>query len=308
MGRPARQESFNNNSDSSESTDLLVEEQFVPRKIEEKEEVQVQKIVTIKPIPRAGKRLGLADQPENFQRMPGTSYTWVPSKKGMKYLTGLTHEEAVEYGNRLGQNLGELSDFWMDLKYTLTEKPLGYKLNLSVPLEYIIYKAMTVSELIAESLQDYRSGKKPYAEWYIENQEAEAEQKSKNADTKIEAYTKFKEISNARKKDISKILGLKPYGLSDSAAAGRLFEFIEAKIENAKSFLSVEVKKDEIIAVSALVEDAIHYNILRINKAKDYQYADEPMGSTKDQVVVKLMKPDNQVLRLKISELVESRK
>lgn len=264
-------------------------------------------IVTLKPMPRAGKRLGLADTSEKFMRMPGTVYTWVPSKRGRIYVTGLSQEEEVEYGRKLGQDLSKTSEFWSTLKFTLTEKPLGFKLDLSNPLEYVVFKAMNVSELIAESLNEYKNGNKPYAEWYIENQEAEAEAKAKLADIKINAYGKFRDISDNRKKDIAKILGLKPYGLSSKAAAARLFDFIEEKPQNSKLFMDVEGKKDDIIAISALIEDCIHYNILRRNKAQDYQFADEVLGTTKDQIVTKLLKPENQVLRIKLGELVEAK-
>lgn len=278
--------------------------------VEDLEEVKTSTtVITIRPIPKAGKRLGLSDQPENFMRMPGTKYTWVPSRVGNKYLTGLTPEEERHYSDLLGYSLDNKSEFWMNLKYELTEVPLGIKLNLKVPREYVIYKAMTVSDLIANSLQEQRSGQKPNAEWYIENLEAEAEEKAKLADLKLEAYKRFSEISDDKKKDLAKILGLKPQGLTKKAAASKLFDFLEdtkGGLQNIKSFLTSSKLSDTEIAVASLVDDAIQYNIIKLNKAKDYQYGDLIFGS-KSQTIAKIVSPDNQDIRHKITELVEAK-
>lgn len=275
----------------------------------EKEEVKSATVVTIRPIPKAGKRLGLSDQPENFMRMPGTKYTWVPSRRGNTYLTGLTKEEEQIYGNKLGYDLSNKSDFWMNLRFELKEVPLGIKLNLNNAREYVVYKAMTASELIATSLQEQKTGDKPSAEWYIENLEAEAEEKAKMADLKLEAYKQYSNISDDRKMSLAKILGLKPQGLTKKAAAAKLFDFLEDKkqgLVNIKSFLrSVELKDGEI-AVGALFEDAVAYNIIKMNKAKDFVYGDFIFGS-KGQAIAKLISPDNQDIRHKVTELVEAK-
>lgn len=284
-----------------------------------KEENQVKKVekflmpdkVLILPISPGIFRLGLESTKEKFLRLPGTSYTWEPTKRGNKYQTGLnriSQAKVMELQKELGYTLND--EFYETLSYKLDgSNPNGHILDLNTARNIVIYLAMTQSHLIAESKIEARNGSKPEAEWYIENKEADAESEAADIDKMTKAIQEFGGISHAKKRAICKIFQINVFGVSDKVVNTYLWKKITDKPTGAETapgkrpvdrFLDILTWSDEKINVYEEVEDAIARNILRRNSANDWMYADENLGSTKEQVISKLLMGENQGLRAAI--------
>lgn len=262
--------------------------------------------VTVKPLATKNFRLGLEKTKEKFIRVPGTKYRYAPSKVGHTYKTGLEHipparRTALE--KALGRKLD--NEFYVDLVYVMDgSNPHGHIMDLTVPFELVVYLTFLDSELVAVSKSDTVKGKKPFAEWYIENDELEAEEQEKDRDMFTQVIEIFGGLSNTRRASYCKILGISVTGLSPRVASAKLWDSIMEKgregIKIQKKVLDISKWSDEKIAVSEEVEDAVVYNILRKNSAQDLVYGEEILGSSKEQVVSKLMGGENGALRMSI--------
>ena len=263
--------------------------------------------IILKPINNQKFRLGLEQQKEGFLRVPGTSYTWEPSIVGDRHKTGLhrlTDREIKLLESQIGKNLD--SEFYVELGMRLDgSNPNGQHIDLSKPLNKVIYLAMLESHLIAGTISERRNGIKPEAEWYIENQEAEAEVLQKEQDKFTQVFNAYQNISNAKKVSFAKILNVQVRGISEKAASVKLWEALLDKKQPKYNdfltrFLQIATWSDEKVNVYSETKDAIAANIIRRNGAQDYIYGEEVLGSTEEQVINKLLMGENGGLRAAI--------
>lgn len=262
-------------------------------------------------------RLGMENTEEKYQLVPGTAQTFQPWKRGDKFLTGL--EDKPEVRRRLEKLLGVSLDasslYFENVTYRMEDRPQGQPLviedNYSGAYMEVIYHSMLASPLIANGLIEYTSGQKPEAEWYIENKEAEAEEEQKQIDIEMEAFNLFTEVSSTRRRELAKILGLKVWGLGDAVVKTLLWGYIKKGVKDVpppqaiKNFLKEARLNDRDIAIKATVEDAIFYNVFRMNAARDWMYGDEALGANKEAIYAKLVSPRNAALRVSVEEKVE---
>lgn len=293
---------FSDNGNESDM-DVILGDKPKPITIPEK--------VIVKPYVSKDFRLGLERTKENFVRVPGTIYRWAPTKVGDIYKTGLEYisdKKKIQLERALGKKLDNY--FYADITYVMDgSNPNGHHMDLTDPFELVIYLAFIDSDLVATSKQQIATGKKPFAEWYIENDEVEAEEQEKERDDTISIIETYQQLSNPKRAAYCKLLGINVYGVSPKVASAKLWEALQEKgkkgIINKKKFLQVSEWSDEKIAVSEEVEDAIVNNILRRNSAQDWLYGQEIIGSSKEQVVSKLMSSENSSLRIAIKNALE---
>jgi len=311
-------EEFNhieNDNKSAKPFENDLTKQF-PKELISEETVFVPQVrkVALKKISRFNFRLGMEKTPEKYNLVPGTGHGWMCDKRGDQFITGLDKrpEDKLRLERALRVDLGNTSPFWSTLTFSMEDKDHGQIMNFDDvqmgALYEVIYFAMLESSMIANGLQEYSSGKKPFAEWYIENKEAEAEAKEVNMTHDIEATEKFTALSFSRRTGIAKMLGLKAWGVSDKVAGQELWDFIRKDTNNANEFLKLARMRDDEFSVSVLIKDAIKLSVLRRNKANDLTYANETLGPTEDHVVSKLIQPNNANLRLAIERMVEAKK
>jgi hypothetical protein len=272
--------------------------------------------VTLRKITKFTKRLGLEQTAENFQLVPGTAQTFVPFMNGENYITGLEDKPELrkKLEKALNTDLGPRSPFYEELRFRMEDREHGQQIvieeGFSGARMEVIYHAMIASPIIANGLQEYADGTKPMADWYIENREAEAESDQKDIDLELSAIEMFKNMSDTRRSQLSKILGLKVWGLSPDLTKSMLWKYIKTPdksnhgVSAMKKFLKEAEKNDTEIVVKALAQDAIQYNIIRKNGAGDFVYGDENLGSTLEGIEQRIMSPRNIQLRSGIEEKV----
>lgn len=273
--------------------------------------------VILKPIGQGNFRLGLEQTPEKFLTMPGTTQRWAPKKVGNNYRTGLNRVELAPTPEERAVRIKELedhfgkkldNDFYADMSFRIdNNKPLGEKLFLDDPWHLVVYLAMLESDNVANGIQEYKSGEKPFALWYIEDKEAEAEEKAKLRSDKQKASRLFDSLSFIKKRKVAIVVGLSVLGLSDLATENVLWDWIEGSAANARTFVSVVERGDTYINISELVKHALRFHVLRTVNTGDIYYGDSLIGTTEEQIVQKLMSTQYSDLRLGIQTKVEAK-
>lgn len=278
-------------------------------------------ILKLKKIQKNTFRLGMEKSESQEQLMPGSAHTFQPFRIGDNFLTGLDNPKMLETKQRLakilGKNLDSSSLFYEELSFRMMDRPDGQTVvmddtELGAKHE-LMYYCMLASPLVANGLDEYTGGKKPHAEWYIENIEGEAENKAELINTEIEAYGLFTTMPLETKAGICKLFGIKAWGLSPTVITTTLWELIKngdartlninAKEAVNKFIMYAKLPSGEL-RVKVLVEDAINFHVLRTNKQQDYVYGDEILGGSKDAVVDKLLNPRNSGIRQSLADKV----
>ena len=258
---------------------------------------QIRKVV-LRKIDRYVFKLGMEKLKEKISLIPGVSHTFVCDMKGDEYVTGLEgrDEDRKRLERALRRELHAKSSFWGELSFRMEDKEHGQILNFDDPQlgarNEAVYFAMLGSSIIANGYQEYSTGIKPFAEWFIEDKEAEAETKQKEMTWELEASNKFQEISDVKKKGAAKLLGLSAFtNNSPKVYTSELWQFIKKGPENAKAFLDLMKKHETEFNVRVEVADAIRLNVLRKNRAAEYFIGDVVLGPNIDQIVSKLALP-----------------
>lgn len=273
--------------------------------------MSTERIKILKPIAKGANRLGL--EKEGFKRMPGTVCNWVPTKKGDVWLTGLEEKKDVreKLEKALGVSLSNTSDYYKTMNVRIEEKPNGQSFNVSVAKEAVQVHAMLASATIANGEAEYHSGKKPYADWFFENEDSDARESEERRNVITAAIQGYEGLSNIKKANICKILGINVFGLKPKVINEKLWMYIEcldtpgSKKANCTTFLDVVALTDDQIDIRALVKDAVDLNVIRKNSENDFVYGDIILGTTRDQVVGKVSKDDE--LRKIFYEKVEDK-
>lgn len=269
--------------------------------------------VAVKKIDRFAFKLGLERTKEKYKMMPGTGHTWAPAKKGNEFITGLEElpEKRRELEKALRVDLSPTSMYWATLTFKMEDKEHGQILNFDDkvmgPFYEVVYYAMLADELIANGLHEYKTGKKPFAEWYIENKEAEAEMNMAAMTAEIEATNQFPSLSYAKRHDIAKLLGLPVWGVTERVASQELWNFIKANTDNAIAFNKLVALGATELVVRVLVKTAIKMNVIRRNRTNEYVFGAEVLGPTEDHIVVRLSIPTNATLRLAIERQLKAK-
>jgi len=275
--------------------------------------------VVIKKISRFKFKLGMERlTKENLNLIPGTAHSWVCDKKGNHFVTGFDNhpEDRARLEKILRVDLGPTSPYWSTLVFRLEDKEHGMILNfddaqLGAYYE-TVYFAMLGSSLIANGYQEYKSGAKSTAEWFIEDKEAESEAKQADMTHDIEAMDMFKTMSFDKRRAVAKIIGpdagISPWGGSDKVVSTDLWDFIKKNSINAKRFVDVASKNDIEIQARVVAKDAIKLNVIRKNKANEYVYADISFGPSEDHIVAKIALPQFSTIRQAILTQIQAKK
>lgn len=274
-------------------------------------------VLILRKIPKGNFRLGLEKQEDNPQLMPGAVHKFEPFMQGNSYLTALANKPADRERLEaiLMVDLKPESPFYATVTYIMNDRPHGQFMVLdnsaNGAYEEVVFNCMIASPLVANGIHEYRSGKKPMAEWYIENKEAEAIVESNKVDVELKMFETLALMPDSRRVEIAKIMRLPDaHTGSPTLIKTELYKVLKSgnKLMTAQSavekFLMISAWDPQRIVVATLVEDAENFNIIRLTKTKDWSYADQILGASKDEVVQFLMAPKSSQIRESISSKV----
>lgn len=277
------------------------------------------RIVRLKRIPPFKFRLNLEKQPENYMMFPGSRYRWEPQRIGQEYVTGLENlpEVREKLERHLRVSLAPDSDFYANLSFNLEDRPKGQIMNLEDPNVGYFYQvllyAMVSSPLIASSYEDYHTGKKPKAEWYLENKEREMLAEAEFIEKEQSAFELFSELSLTRRQMYATILGLEVIGLSPKAAGTALWNFLKKGEGNLKSsqaiemFLRLNKQNDDYLVTANIVARALKSGVMRRNSNRELEFRRQPVGQSEDAAISMLMNPTNRMMLLEIQKETDTK-
>ena len=209
--------------------------------------------------------------------------------RGVIY-TGLTKEDEERLGKVLRQDLSSQSPFWHDFKIVMTEKEK--ELDVSSPDQELAYLFLANGHnRVANSITDPTIGIKDY---YIVDENKEAEVVNIKAEVKIKANKLFAGLSTENKKDILKLYPgfTNVDSVSTAIIDAKLYEQLER--DPNRFIIQVEDKKRDS---KLLLKDLVQFNIFRKNKSS-YYYGDDFIGHDEESAVTYLDDPARQELKV----------
>jgi hypothetical protein len=235
-----------------------------------------------------------------FVRYNNTTDTLSPyyDTTGVLY-TGLDEEQAKKFGAIINQDLSPLSSFWHN--YTVVMKGKEKVLNLSNPLQELEYLFLKGHYRVAESLTDPAIGIKDY---YIVDENKEAEVVNNKAAFKIKANQLFSKLSTENKKDILKLYPgfTNMQTVSPEVVDARLYEKLEADPK-----LFIEHAEDKKRDLKVLLKDLVSASILKKNKSS-YYYGADFLGHDEESTIEYIEHPDQQGLKIDLMKQLQAKK
>ncbi len=264
-------------------------------------------LVEVKPVntPRWHGRKGK----EDFS-VPKVYEVLFDSRTG-KFATGLTNDEAEEYGKILGAdlsdnyNMSEPHPYWSTAAamIKLPNHPIVF--DTTIPADFVKVKNMKASKYIANSMKEYEKGLFPEATHVITDEEEEVALKATKIQTRRKCYGLVADMSLDEKANLAIILSegskMIPRN-SQNKIDVELDKIIEEKPD--KFLMMAQLDKAELYTRAAVLE-ALHRNILTKEGTAVY-YMGELVGYSTEEAVEWFMNPNNQAIKVAILEKLEN--
>lgn len=229
----------------------------------------------------------------------------------MKNILTKEEKEGLEY--LLGKDLSIYGDFWKQAykKGSLFPIYLGKddtRLDLSDPMQYIVYKVLTVSPIVAKSLDEVRN-KATYR--FVMVKEGEEILRAKDSvGNKVTAYENYVKFKN--NKSVLRYI-LRNLGRYTSKAQKLDFLQVEtSKLIEKDPNMFVAVTSDPLIETKVLLEEGVEFGIIdKIEKkfyTKEGQVISEGDTPTLDTAALYLSNPLGQEMRLTLEAKLKNAK
>ena len=226
-----------------------------------------------------------------------------------EYDTGLTPQEAKEYGKLLQQDLSCVfkadipHPFWDGSQAFIKLLNSTQYLDTSKPLEFIRYKICKASPFVANSMKEWEEGKFPRATHVLYDELEEVEMKASKIAMKTKATIECAKLSLDKKVQLILLIeGKIVKGKSSNFVDVVLSEMIDKRAEEVLITLEMDA---EDLYLKALVIEALQKNVLRRDNYK-IKYFDSSLGAEIMDVVQILKKPDNEQLKMHIMAAVNN--
>lgn len=222
-----------------------------------------------------------------------------------KYATGLTPEEANEYGKLLGVDLSdrfnpnEAHPYWSTKAAEFKLPNHTVILDTRKPGDFVKWKNMKASKKVANSLKEHEEGLWPDATHIIFDESEEVGVKASKIAMADEATLIKMKMSAQDKAHMVQIL-------SNKTVKGRSAEFIEVEIKDIidtqpLEFLKYAKMGREEVALRANVLEALDKNVLTKERGSVY-YMGELIGMDYEAAVEWFRDPNNQKIKVSILE------
>ena len=222
-----------------------------------------------------------------------------------KYATGLTDEEAVQYGKLLGVDLGNAvtpdipHPYWSSKAAWIYLPNHTMVLDTNKPADFIKVKNLKASKYVANSLKEKNEGLWPYATHVIFDETEEVEIKAAKSQNKSRAYVAVSRLSVEAKAGIVQVLTNK--SLKDKSTNFVDVE-MEALIEKDPNEVIrvVDMGKEEVTMRSNII-DLLTKNILTKQGTAIF-YMGEQLAMDYEGTVEYFKDPNNQRMKVAILE------
>jgi len=236
-----------------------------------------------------------------------------PTLENSKMKNMLTKEEKAGLEYMLGKDLSIYGDFWKQ-EYSkggifpifLTKEDT--QLDLSDPAQYIKYKVLMSSPIVASTLSDV---KKRATYRFVLVSEGEELQRDKDAvGNKVLAFEKYVEYKNN-----ASVLRYILRSLGKYTSRGQKLPFLQvetAKLIEADPNLFVAVTNDALIKQKVLIEECVEFGVVIQKDGKYYTTDNQPISDgdspTLDVAATYLGNPLGQEMRLTLEAKIKNSK
>lgn len=265
-------------------------------------------LVEVKPLPQ--KKWHQKEGKESFAR-PKTIEVLYDDATG-KYATGLTPEEAKEYGEKLGVDLSDTFNadvphpYWSS-RAAIIPLPNATKMfNTNITSDLVKVKNMKAHKQVANSMEEYNNGKWPFATHVITDEQEEIQLKAGTIKNKNLVILEASKMSAERK--CALILIIRNKNLK-----GHGDDFIDVEIDDiandpkdAGLFLKYKDMEREQVTLRATILECIMRGVLHMDGTA-VKYMGSQIGYDYEAAVTYLADPENQRIKVAIFEKLNSK-
>lgn len=243
---------------------------------------------------------------ESFQRPKSIEVLYDPSEG--KFATGLTDEEAKEYGEKLGVNLNahlnplEAHPYFSTKAAKILLKNEAMIFNTEKPADFVKVKNLKASKFVANSLKEWEEGLFPNATHVIFDETEEIEIKASKLQSEMKAMALFSKMTDDQKVNLIQILDNKTVrGRSTDYLNVAISELIKKDTEKFLRYASMD--KTEAYIRATLLE-AISRNIL-IKEGTNLFYMGDLIGADFEDAIKWFKDPQNSKIKTAILEQMQ---
>jgi len=236
-----------------------------------------------------------------------------PTLDNSKMKNILTKEEKLGLEHILGKDLSIYGQFWKEEftkggMFPIFLNKEDTRLDLSNPREYIMYKVLMCSPIVANSLNEVRN-KATYR--FVLTSEGEQLSRDKAAvGNKVLAFEKYVEYKNN-----PAVLRYILRNLGKYTSRGQNLEFLQ--VETAREIekdpnLFVALTNDSLIATKVIIEEGVEFGVVVKRDGKYYTTDNQPLSEgdtpTLDVAATYLGNPLGQEMRLALEAKIKNAK
>ena len=221
------------------------------------------------------------------------------------YATGLTEEEAQEYGKKLGVDLSntfnqdEPHPFWSSKMAMVKLENRTMIFNDNNSLEYVKVKMLKASKYVANNMKLYNEGFYPEATHVIFDEEEDIEIKASKVQKNNKATQMAMELSKDDQINLIQILSDKSYrGRSQNFIDVEIADILENKLDDFMRYAKMDKKT---LYLRAAILEAIHRNILT-KEGTSIFYMSDKLGFDFETTLEWFSDPQNQQMKVAILE------
>lgn len=262
-------------------------------------------IVEVRPLPteKWHKKTGK----ESFSQPKGSQVLYDP--RIGKYATGLTEQEAQEWGKELGMDLSdrfnpnEEHPTWSSKAFNIRLENNTMFFDTTKLIDRIKIKNMKANKFVANSIKEWKDGKWGDATHVIYDEADEADDKATKIEKRKKALRLADKMTLSEKAAMVLILeGEFIKNKTPNHIEVALDEAIENKLDEFLTYASLDAKD---LALRGQVEEAIHRQFLT-KEIEAVYYMGERIGYDVDDAVEWFKNPDNQKLKVAILSKLNS--
>jgi hypothetical protein len=243
---------------------------------------------------------------ESFQR-PKSIEVLYDANAG-KFATGLTDEEAKEYGEKLGVNLTAYHNPLQPHPYYSTKaakivlKNEAMIFDTNTPGDYVKVKNLKASKFVANSLKEWEEGLFPEATHVIFDEAEEVEIKASKLQLEMKAMALFSKMTDDQKVNLVQILDNKTVrGRSTDYLNVAIHELIKKDAEKFIRYASMD-KTESYIRATLL--EAISRNIV-IKEGTNLFYMGDLIGADFEDAIKWFNNPQNSKIKTAMLEQMQ---
>lgn len=219
------------------------------------------------------------------------------------YATGLTEQEAKEYGKKLNVDLNnyfnqdEPHPFWCSRMASISLLNTTMVFNTEIAIEFVKVKVLKASKYVANSMKEWDEGLYPEATHVIYDESEEEDIKASKAKKRQEAVKLSLELSVDSQMSIVQILTEKSVkGKSANFLVGEIDDLMRDRLDD---FLREARRDPKDLFIEAAVHEAIYRNVLTKEGTAVY-YLTDKIGFDFESAVEWFKDPQNQNMKTSI--------